>query len=47
MYLGYSPEQIEAAIKYFREYYEKKGIEENEMYCGIEELLIKAARRRI
>ena len=41
MYLGYSPEQIEAAIKYFREYYEKKGIEENEMYCGIEELLIK------
>ena len=41
MYVGYTPEQIDAAVKYFREYYEKNGITENEMYSGIEELLIK------
>lgn len=40
-YIGYSPEQTEQAVKYFREYYQEKGINENEMYIGIEELLIK------
>ena len=40
-YIGYSPEQIETAVKYFRGYFAEKGINENEMYPGIEELLIK------
>lgn len=40
-YFGYSPEQIETAVKYFRDYFETKGINENTMYEGIEELLIK------
>ena len=40
-YFGYSPEQVETAVKYFREYYKAKGINENEMYAGIEKLLIK------
>jgi len=40
-YFGYSPEQIESAVKYFREYFESKGIDENTMYEGVEELLIK------
>ncbi len=40
-YIGYSPEQVEAAIKYFREYYQEKGIDENTIYEGIEMLLIK------
>lgn len=41
LYVGYTPEQVDAAVNYFREYYEKNGITENEMYSGIEELLIK------
>ena len=40
-YIGYSPEQIEVAVKHFRGFYAKKGIDENEMYPGIEEFIIK------
>jgi len=40
-YIGYSPEQTEQAVKYFREYFEAKGIIENTMYPGFQELLKK------
>ena len=41
LYVGDSKEKVNMAVNYFREYYEKSGILENEMYNGIEELLIK------
>ncbi|NCB74766.1 MAG: HAD family hydrolase [Clostridia bacterium] len=40
-YVGYTPEQVEAVVKHFRDFYSRKGIDQNEMYPGIEELLIK------
>ncbi len=38
-FYGFSPEQATEAVKYYREYYTQKGINENELYNGIRELL--------
>lgn len=40
-FYGFSDEQTELAIKYYREYYSEKGIFENTVYDGIPELLQK------
>lgn len=36
---GFETERAKAAVKYYREYYETKGLFENEVYIGIPELL--------
>ncbi|MGI5985868.1 MAG: HAD hydrolase-like protein [Clostridiales bacterium] len=41
MYYGYSSEETEQAVKFFREYYQEKGILENSMYEGMDLLLKK------
>lgn len=41
LYVGDSKERVDAAVNFFREYYDTTGILENEMYAGIEEFLIK------
>ncbi|WP_304068148.1 HAD hydrolase-like protein [Megamonas hypermegale] len=38
---GFSAEKSMEAVKFFREYYETKGILENEMYAGIDKVLQK------
>lgn len=38
-FYGFSSEQSELAIKYYREYFKEKGMFENEVYDGIPELL--------
>ncbi|MFL0195168.1 HAD family hydrolase [Clostridium sp. WILCCON 0269] len=38
-YCGFSKEQAKTAVEYYREYYRKKGIFENLVYNGIEDLL--------
>lgn len=38
-YYGFSKEQAKTAVEYYREYYRKKGIFENFVYDGIEDLL--------
>lgn len=38
-YYGFSPEEAKKAVEYYREYYRDKGIFENVVYEGIEELL--------
>lgn len=38
-YCGFSEEECSRAVKFYREYYEEKGIYENEVYEGIPELL--------
>jgi phosphoglycolate phosphatase len=40
-FYGFSDEQAEIAVKYYREYYSVKGLYENEIYDGIETLLEK------
>ena len=40
-YYGFSEEKARLAVAYYREYYTDKGIYENEVYEGVEELLIK------
>lgn len=40
-YYGFSKEQSEQAVRYYREYFAVKGLYENEVYKGAEELLIK------
>lgn len=40
-YFGYTPEQGERAVNLFREYYQRRGIDENWIYPGIEDLLKK------
>lgn len=44
-FYGFTPEQSEQAVTYYRENYGAKGLYENEVYAGIEELLqrLKAA----
>ncbi len=37
---GFSKEQAREAICYYREYYEEKGMLENQVYEGVEELLV-------
>ncbi len=48
-YYGFSDEEAETAIAYYREYFRDTGIFENEVYDGIENLLkkIKASGRKI
>lgn len=38
-YYGFSPEEARKAVEYYREYYTDKGLFENTVYEGIEELL--------
>lgn len=38
-YCGFSKEESEQAVVYYREYFREKGLLENEVYEGIEELL--------
>jgi len=40
MFYGFSKEEAERAVEYYREYYRDIGIWENSVYDGIEELLI-------
>lgn len=40
-YIGYSREETERAVKFFRTYYQEHGILENTMYPGIDTLLQK------
>lgn len=48
-YYGFSKEEAETAVEYFREYFRDTGIFENEVYDGIENLLskLKASGRKI
>ncbi len=48
-YYGFSEEKAVEAIGYYREYFREKGLFENEVYPGVEELLIKikASGRKI
>lgn len=48
-YYGFSREEAETAVAYFREYFRDTGIFENEVYDGIENLLkeIKTSGRKI
>lgn len=41
MFYGFSDEQVELAVRYYREYFKKQGIYENEVYDGISDLLIR------
>lgn len=38
-YYGFSKEKAKEAVEYYREYYREKGIFENSLYYGIEDLL--------
>ncbi len=40
-YYGLNADESEKAVKFYREYYAEKGIEENRLYSGIKELLKK------
>lgn len=40
-YYGFSEEESRQAVQYYREYYTEKGIFENQVYEGVEELLQK------
>ncbi len=44
-FYGFSEEQCRQALKYYREYFSKKGIFENTVYDGIEDLLKELKRR--
>lgn len=39
-YYGFTPEECKKAIEYYREYYTDRGMFENSVYPGIEELLV-------
>ena len=49
VYYGFSDEQCERAVRYYREYFKKSGMYENEVYDGICELLtrLKASGRTL
>lgn len=40
-YYGFSSEQSELALQYYREYFSKQGLYENEVYDGIADLLMQ------
>lgn len=44
-FYGFSREDSELAVQYYREYFKDKGLYENEVYDGIEELLIQLKER--
>lgn len=48
-YYGFSEEDVLRAIQYYREYYQDKGIFENRVYDGFEEMLkeLKSAGKRL
>ena len=48
-YYGFSKEKALTALSLYREYYQEKGILENKVYDGFEEMLkvLKAARKRL
>ncbi len=48
-YYGFSGEEVRRAVAYYREYYQEKGIFENRVYDGFEEMLqkLKAAGKRL
>ncbi len=48
-YYGFSPEQAQEALKYYREYFRSKGIYENEVYPGVVEMLesLKSSGKKI
>ncbi len=48
-FFGFSTEQSEQAVVYYREYFREKGMFENEVYEGVEEMLrtLKAAGKRL
>ncbi|MBQ4563722.1 MAG: HAD family hydrolase [Lachnospiraceae bacterium] len=48
-FYGFSDEQSEQAVAYYREYFREKGIFENEVYEGVTKLLetLKAAGKRL
>lgn len=48
-YYGFSKEEAIRAVAYYREYYQEKGIFENRVYDGFEEMLkkLKAAGKRL
>ena len=39
MFYGFSKEQSEIAVQYYREYFQKQGLYENEVYTGISDVL--------
>lgn len=44
-FYGFSREDSELAVQYYREYFKDKGLYENEVYDGIEDLLIQLKER--
>lgn len=48
-YYGFSDEEIDRAVSYYREYFSEKGIYENVLYDGIPQVLdqIKSSGRRV
>ena len=44
-FYGFPEEQCQEAIRYYREYYRDKGIYENQVYDGLEEVLKKLKER--
>lgn len=48
-FYGFSAEQSERAVEYYREYFREKGMLENEVYEGVEEMLksLKSAGKRL
>ena len=48
-YFGFSKEESEVAIQYYREYFRSKGLLENEVYKGIEAVLeeLKSRNKRL
>ena len=48
-YYGLTPEECDKAVKYYREYYQDRGLFENEVYPGIPELLkyLKETGRKV
>lgn len=44
-FYGFSREDSELAVQYYREYFNDKGLYENEVYDGIEDLLIQLKER--
>lgn len=45
MFYGFSDEESRQAVSYYREYFQDKGLYENEVYDGIEELLMELRKR--
>lgn len=48
-FYGFSNEESDLAVEYYREYFKVKGLYENEVYAGIEELLtaLKAKKKSL